>query len=53
MQRLGVGETLIEKLQKSNGTMGYLTVAWAMYKIATPARYFVTLGKRRKDTIID
>lgn len=45
LQWFDVGETLVQKLQKGNGTLGYLAVASAMYKIATPARYAVTLGK--------
>lgn len=42
LEKLGVGETIIEPLR--NSSLGYIAVASAMYKIATPARYMVTLG---------
>lgn len=42
---MGVGEKLVEKLRNTNSTMGYLTISLALYKIATPLRYTVTLGQ--------
>lgn len=34
----------MEKLRSSNSTMGYIAISYALYKIATPVRYTVTLG---------
>lgn len=42
LENMGVHETIIEPLRKSS--LGYIAVASALYKIATPARYMVTLG---------
>ncbi|XP_045139211.1 protein FAM210A-like isoform X2 [Portunus trituberculatus] len=42
MEKLGAGEKIISHLQSSNA--GYYAIAYAMYKIATPARYTVTVG---------
>jgi len=42
MKKLGLGEHLVNKVTESG--LGHLTVAYALYKIATPARYAVTLG---------
>lgn len=39
---MNVSEKLINPLRDSS--MGYVAVAYALYKIATPARYTVTLG---------
>ena len=38
MQACGVSEAYVEKVSKSE--MGYFALAYACYKIATPARYF-------------
>lgn len=43
LQTLHISESIIEKLKGS--TMGHLAVAYLCYKIATPARYAVTVGK--------
>lgn len=42
LQMLGASEKVIEKLRNSH--MGYFALAYAMFKIATPARYTVTIG---------
>jgi len=42
LQIFGVSEAYVEKL--SNSEMGYAALAYACYKIATPARYTVTVG---------
>lgn len=42
MEYLGVPEQYLCPLRSSS--LGYLAVATAMYKLATPARYTVTLG---------
>lgn len=42
MEKLGAGEKIMSHLQSSNA--GYYAIAYAMYKIATPARYTVTVG---------
>jgi len=42
LQTFGVSEAYVEKLSKSE--MGYAALAYACYKIATPARYTVTVG---------
>uniref|UniRef100_A0A0P4W4V2 DUF1279 domain-containing protein n=1 Tax=Scylla olivacea TaxID=85551 RepID=A0A0P4W4V2_SCYOL len=42
MEKLGAGEKILSHLQSSNA--GYYAIAYAMYKIATPARYTVTVG---------
>ncbi|KAG0710633.1 hypothetical protein GWK47_022402 [Chionoecetes opilio] len=41
MEMLGAGEKILSHLQSSNA--GYYAIAYAMYKIATPARYTVTV----------
>ncbi|CAL8108904.1 unnamed protein product [Orchesella dallaii] len=42
LRKFGVNETVIKHVTASS--MGHIAVAWALYKIATPARYAVTLG---------
>lgn len=42
LQSMGVSETLTNPLKDSS--MGYLAISYALYKIATPIRYTVTLG---------
>lgn len=44
LEAIGAGEKLVEKLRNSNSTMGYIAISYALYKIATPVRYTVTLG---------
>ena len=39
---LGVSETYLEKI--ANSEWGYVALAAACYKLATPARYTVTVG---------
>lgn len=43
MEKLGAGEKILSHLQNSDA--GYYAIAYAMYKIATPARYTITVGK--------
>jgi len=43
MKKTGMSESFVDKITKSGA--GNLAVAYALYKIATPARYTVTLGK--------
>lgn len=38
-----VSQTVIEKLH--NSSMGHLAIAYMCYKLATPLRYMVTIGK--------
>ncbi|XP_052888625.1 uncharacterized protein C18orf19 homolog A [Anopheles moucheti] len=42
LESLGVSETLINPVRDSS--LGHIAVAYLLYKIATPARYTVTLG---------
>jgi len=42
MKKIGLSDHLVEKVTESG--MGHFAVAYALYKIATPARYAVTLG---------
>jgi len=42
LRQLGVSETIIKHITES--LLGDVAVAWAIYKVATPARYAVTLG---------
>jgi len=42
MRQVGLSESLVDKVTRSGA--GNLAVAYALYKIATPARYAVTLG---------
>jgi len=42
LESLGVSEKIINPLKGSSA--GYVALAYAMYKVATPARYTVTLG---------
>ncbi|XP_065201883.1 uncharacterized protein C18orf19 homolog A [Planococcus citri] len=44
LESIGAGEKLVEKLRNGNSTMGYIAIAYALYKISTPVRYTVTLG---------
>ena len=50
LENLGVSEKIINPLRGSSA--GYVALAYAMYKVATPARYTVTLGKSRMSTTI-
>jgi Protein of unknown function (DUF1279). len=43
LESWGVSEKLINPLRDSHA--GYIAVAYALYKIFTPLRYTVTLGK--------
>jgi hypothetical protein len=42
LESMGISEKLINPLRDSSA--GYIAVAYALYKIATPVRYTVTLG---------
>jgi len=42
LESWGFSETITEKLR--NSAAGHIAVAYALYKLATPARYTVTLG---------
>ena len=42
LQSMGVGETVVKAF--SNPAIGDVAVAYLLYKIATPARYAVTIG---------
>lgn len=43
MRKMGFSDSWVDKVTRSGA--GNLAVAYALYKIATPARYTVTLGK--------
>lgn len=43
LESIKVSPAIIENIRDSN--MGYIALTYALYKIATPARYAVTLGK--------
>lgn len=43
LRKLGISENIITHITDSG--MGHIAVAWALYKVATPVRYAVTLGK--------
>lgn len=42
LEAVGFSEAILQPLK--NSSLGYLAVASAMYKLATPARYMVTVG---------
>lgn len=42
LERMGISERLINPLRDSSA--GYIALAYALYKIATPVRYTITLG---------
>lgn len=42
LERINISERLINPLRDSSA--GYIALAYALYKIATPIRYTVTLG---------
>ncbi|KAG8222963.1 hypothetical protein J437_LFUL000258 [Ladona fulva] len=42
LESMGLSESIVSPLRDSSA--GHLAVAYAMYKVATPARYTVTLG---------
>jgi len=44
LEGLGVSEKLITPLRNGHTTTGYIAISYALYKIATPLRYTVTLG---------
>lgn len=44
MKTLGFSESITNKLESGHSTSAYLALAYALYKIATPLRYTVTLG---------
>lgn len=43
LQSLSISETIIDKLKDSS--MGHVAIAYMCYKVMTPVRYTVTLGK--------
>ena len=43
LEIIGIPDSFLDHLRDSNA--GYYALAYAMYKIATPARYTVTIGK--------
>lgn len=43
LRLMGVSENVVKHVTESS--MGHIAVAWALYKVATPIRYAVTLGK--------
>lgn len=45
MQSIGFSEKMTNRLESGNPAYTNLALAYALYKIATPARYTVTLGK--------
>jgi len=51
MRKIGISEHLVLKVTESQ--MGHLAVAYALYKIATPARYAVTLGEKKIHDNVD
>ncbi|XP_054282860.1 uncharacterized protein C18orf19 homolog A-like isoform X1 [Macrosteles quadrilineatus] len=44
LEQLNVSDKLINPLRNGHATTGYLAISYALYKIATPLRYTVTLG---------
>lgn len=42
MEYYEFSESIVEKLRNSH--LGHVAIAYFLYKVATPARYFVTLG---------
>lgn len=42
MEYYEFSETIVSKLRNSH--LGHVAIAYFLYKVATPARYFVTLG---------
>ncbi|KAF4525727.1 hypothetical protein B566_EDAN015241 [Ephemera danica] len=42
LEKFGAGESVLGFVRNSN--TGYFAITYALYKIATPARYTVTLG---------
>ena len=44
LENLGVSEKIINPLR--NSSVGYYALTYALYKVASPARYAVTVGGR-------
>lgn len=44
MESVNISETIIAKVK--NSSMGHFAIAYLLYKICTPIRYTVTLGKQ-------
>ena len=42
LESLGIGEKIINPLR--NSSVGYYALTYALYKVASPARYAVTVG---------
>jgi len=42
MRKVGVSDSIVEKVTSSGA--GHIAIAYALYKVATPVRYAVTLG---------
>jgi hypothetical protein len=42
LENIGVGEKIINPLR--NSSVGYYALTYALYKVASPARYAVTIG---------
>ena len=42
LETIGISDSVTDHLRDSNA--GYYAIAYGMYKIATPARYTVTIG---------
>ncbi|KAF0767936.1 protein FAM210A [Aphis craccivora] len=44
LERLGIPDSIIDKVRNGNSWTSYLVIAYGLYKIFTPLRYMVTLG---------
>jgi hypothetical protein len=42
MEQLSISEAIVEKFRNSH--LGHVAIAYLLYKVATPARYTITLG---------
>ncbi|XP_015364797.1 PREDICTED: protein FAM210A [Diuraphis noxia] len=44
LEKLGIPDSIIDKVRDGNSWTSYLVIAYGLYKIFTPLRYMVTLG---------
>jgi len=44
LEKLGIPDSIIDKVRDGNSWTSYLVIAYGLYKVFTPLRYMVTLG---------
>lgn len=52
VEKLHLSDAIVDKIRSSgHSTAGYIAISYALYKIFTPLRYTVTLGKWKCDVL--